>query len=47
MADPRPSSLFQLVWRPTFLGLGALASGVWTALLGYGVVELVGMAPWE
>jgi hypothetical protein len=37
------SSLFQRVWRPTFIILLFVAVAAWTALLGYGVVQLIQM----
>jgi hypothetical protein len=41
---PGRSSLFQRVWLPALLVLGAAASVAWTALLGYGLVTLVRLA---
>jgi hypothetical protein len=41
---PGRSSLFQRVWPPALLVLGAAASVAWTALLGYGLVTLVRLA---
>jgi hypothetical protein len=38
------SSLFQRVWPSALLILGLVVSVGWTALLGYGFVELVEMA---